>query len=284
MQITPPPRSSFSLRSGGPIAPPRSHVPISALIRASKRRPDQGTTSPQEQLKFWHYPTLTQESHVKRLGHFLFVSGYFKTPPVQVEHTQDATSDFRSEFEKVLRSDPARASRISANIVKIQLGLAGVSRLVLSQSVSSVWRRSESERALQMHQSVYAADVHSAFTQQARHDSELTTQRDGSGCDSSVSLGPVLSGQAQQTLLQASRLWRQKKKRPMDLNLKGAFVFVLLFLCSGLLHGVLQTANTSSSGGGGNNLDRTPPLHRFGPVDDACCAGCEPNTFLSMLI
>ena len=43
MQITPL-RSTFSLRFGGPIAPPRSYVPISAPIRASKQRPDQGTT------------------------------------------------------------------------------------------------------------------------------------------------------------------------------------------------------------------------------------------------
>ena len=40
----PPPPPSLSLWFGGPIAPPRSHVPISAPIRASKRRPDQVTT------------------------------------------------------------------------------------------------------------------------------------------------------------------------------------------------------------------------------------------------
>ena len=39
-----PSRPSFSLQVGGPIAPPRSYVPISAPIRASQRRPDQGTT------------------------------------------------------------------------------------------------------------------------------------------------------------------------------------------------------------------------------------------------
>ena len=43
----PPPESSFSVRLGGPIAPPRSYVLISALIRASKRHPDQGTTKAQ---------------------------------------------------------------------------------------------------------------------------------------------------------------------------------------------------------------------------------------------
>ena len=39
-----PPRSSFSLRFGGPIAPPRSYFPLAAQIRASKRRPYQGAT------------------------------------------------------------------------------------------------------------------------------------------------------------------------------------------------------------------------------------------------
>ena len=45
MQITAPRRPSFSLRVGGPIDPPRSYVPITAPIRASKRCPDQGTTN-----------------------------------------------------------------------------------------------------------------------------------------------------------------------------------------------------------------------------------------------
>ena len=44
MQIPPPDHRS---RCGldGPIAPPRSYVPITAPIRTSKRRPDQGTTN-----------------------------------------------------------------------------------------------------------------------------------------------------------------------------------------------------------------------------------------------
>ena len=44
LQITP--RSSFSLRFGGPIAPPRSCFLVAAPIRASKRRPEQWTTNP----------------------------------------------------------------------------------------------------------------------------------------------------------------------------------------------------------------------------------------------
>ena len=57
---SPPPSSSFSLRFGGPVAPPRSYFPIAAPIQASKRRPDQGTTKlwtqtqqPEEELGNW---------------------------------------------------------------------------------------------------------------------------------------------------------------------------------------------------------------------------------------
>ena len=42
---SPPPRLSFSLLIWGPIAPPWSYVPITAPIRASQRRPGQGTTN-----------------------------------------------------------------------------------------------------------------------------------------------------------------------------------------------------------------------------------------------
>ena len=44
MQIASP-RSSFSLRFGGPIAPPQSYFPIAAPIRASKQRPNRGGTT-----------------------------------------------------------------------------------------------------------------------------------------------------------------------------------------------------------------------------------------------
>ena len=54
-----PPRSSFSLRFGGPMigAPPRSYFPIAAPIRASKRRPNQGTTT-LIVLCFWGFPSV----------------------------------------------------------------------------------------------------------------------------------------------------------------------------------------------------------------------------------
>ena len=80
-----PPRSSFSLRFGVPIAPPRSYFPIAAPIWPSKGRPDQSTTKVAFDIVRIRSFNLAEIQYVTKLAHNVTAT-MRERPPGLIQH------------------------------------------------------------------------------------------------------------------------------------------------------------------------------------------------------